>query len=262
MVMFRITCLFVMAFAIATEASGACVCWIRPLWIKADGSAIGEGKRYEDGDCEVGQCQFPTQCLDYRLKWGAAEYCPSCRPYGTTTSAIQTEDCAGTIASSAGSAVSVGADAEAEPEAPEPPQLEGLPVKENFNPTDPETIPEGALPLPNGTKATFVGYFTLGIKNKVAINIASDACLKLGRDVEVKVFRVSFPKQNGEQLDDAWIAYEVTRSEDSEEPATRIAPLQISDIRYEPLTGNQAFTLRVAHGKLRGRSVFLFRGPE
>jgi hypothetical protein len=223
---------------LATEAVGTCVCVIGPILIYPNLDALCLARRYETGDCEKGmpgQCQRPTNVKEFRKKgMYAPEYCPKCRPYGpraaTRNSASPSEHEHGHEHED-----DHATDDDADQVRPRP--LPGLPVNSDFDPIKEKVFPDGA-------EAKLLGFFTLQTGNKLASDIESENSVRVGKEIHVKLYAVSYPFVVEEQL----IAFETHNQHDS---SRVVAPENITRVRFDPYVGKWAITLRAHHAGLR-----------
>jgi hypothetical protein len=236
--------LLFLLFALPVEAMGACVCVTGIIYRHGNGGAICQCRRYETPDCIKGQCRFPTECSEYRPPGQTArEYCPGCRPYRSL---------------SAGKGQSIPGVAREEAQVAEkgdrqtgPIQPEGLPVAEDFDPVKEDRVG-------SETTATPIGFFLLKTKDKIATNIDSDSTAPIRKDIEVKIFRVQFPFNDGPRF----IAYECTRES---APVKTIEARSITNVRFNSKDGDRILMLKIAERDLPevfGRKVYLLRGPN
>jgi hypothetical protein len=218
--------LFLLIVTFAPQAMAKCSCIIAPIHIYGDGSALMFAKRYETGDCAPGRCRYPTNVYDPRIKGAWEHYpetCPTnCRVFGVRSAAPAKETDGG-----------CGGEGEPGEGGGEPNEsgIEGLPVNDDFEPVKERRIPQESV-------SRLIGFYTLGTANKVATNVDSDTCVKVGNDIEVKIFSVRIPKVDEEQL----IAYEVKQRNES---ARRIESDSITNVRFEPIVGDRALSLQV-----------------
>jgi hypothetical protein len=235
---------------LATEAVGTCVCVIGPIIIYPNLDALCLARRYETGDCEKGkpgQCQRPTNVKEFRKKgMYAAEYCPHCRPYGprdaTRAAAAPSDD-------EHAHEHEHSTDDNGDQGRPRP--FPGLPVSADFDPQKEKVLPEGA-------EAKFLGFFSLQLGNKLATDIESENSVRVGKEIHVKLYAVSYPFVVEEQL----IAFETRSKHDS---SRVVSPGNITRVRFDPYLGKWAITLRAHDAGLRefaDKSILVVHNPR